>query len=523
MILKRIILFFLILLTSFPGHSFSDQQPPTDFPKAAVEADTLLLTDVPADGSALTLASMQGLLANVSRKNLLFRDGSYRAWLRYTNVQTIDAQPDGSPWDLDALLREFAPFFDGYLLCDDDSAAVALSLANKKNSIVVLPAFEAQVKAAGLTMTMDVRDWSDLRLRCSDSFRALRRDVAFEQPASMAPRLMDYAVMSGAYVWYDPAANRVEHTNAFRFLDDNALLFGWNNDIGEYPTVYSASRLNACLIPADWASNLSVLSGFSCEPFRQKTDVSAAPGGRTVCLMMSDGDNLQWFVNSYAGSSHYGSALRGRFPFAWGVPACAADLAAPILKRYYDEMTANDAFVLSLSGLGYTFPSKWTNRKALRAMASTLGNKMEKLGTRELLVLDDGGFDSKALDILLTETQANGIFYMDFEQYAAMQGKTRFVNGRPIVAARYQLWNNMSGCSPDEIAAAVNALPTDPKNPDSYAFIIVHAWSGFNGSGELIEGGNTMAAVERLVNGLDENTRVVTPAQFMERLTVNCG
>ena len=186
-------------------------------------------------------------------------------------------------------------------------------------------------------------------------------------------------------------------------------------------------------------------------------------------------------------------------------------------------MTANDAFVLSLSGLGYTFPSKWTNREALRAMAQTLGRKMAAMDTRELLVLDDDGFRSRALDILLTETQANGIFYMDYDRYAKMRGKTRFVNGRPIVAARYQLWNNMSGCSPDEIAAAVNALPTDPKNPDSYAFIIVHAWSGLNGSGELIEGGNTMAAVERLVNGLDENTRVVTPAQFMERLTVNCG
>ncbi|MBQ9551344.1 MAG: hypothetical protein IJU96_01125 [Clostridia bacterium] len=522
-VLKRIFIYLLILFTSLSGLSFSDRQKVTDFPKAAKEAKTLLLTEIPSDGSALTLASMQGLLANVSDKNLLFRTAKNSEWLPFTNAELISTQADGSPWDLTALLKEFAPFLDGYILCDDDSAAIALSLANQKNSIVVLPAFEEAVQAAGLTMTADVRGMSDLRFRLTPEFRKLRRDVAFEQPTWLTPRLMDYAVMSGAYVWYDAAANRAEHTNAFRFLKDNALIFGWNNDLGEYKTVSSVSSLNACLIPADWASNLSVLSGFSCENLRQKTAVSAVSGGRTVCLLMSDGDNLQWFVGSYEDVYHFGSSVRGRFPFAWGVPASAADLAAPLAQRYYGKMSENDAFVLSLSGLGYTFPSKWTNRKALRNMAETLGQKMKALDTRELLVLDDDGFDSKALDTLLKQTQANGIFYIDYSNYAGMKGKTRFVDGKPIVAARYQLWNGMTGCSPEEIAAAINALPADPADPDSYVFIIVHAWSGLSSSGDFVEGGNTMTAVERLVNQLDADTRLVSPAQFFERITANCG
>ena len=520
---KRIMAYLLILLLSAAAAPFTGQKAAADFPKAAKAAKTLLLTDVPTDGSAVTLASMQGLLANVSDKNLLFRAEKYREWLPLTGAEPVDAQPDGSKWDLAALLKEFAAFFDGYLLCDEDSIAVALSLANQKNSIVVLPDFEAAAQAAGLNMTADVRGWSDLRLRLRPEFYRLRRDVAFEQPAALCPRLMDYAVMSGAYVWYDAAATRAEHTNAFRFLNNNALLFGWNNDLGEYKTIASASALNACLIPADWACNLSVLSGYGCEPLQQKTTVSAAPGGRTVCLLMSDGDNLQWFVGSYEDKSHFGSLVRGRFPFAWGVPASAADLAAPLTQMYYGKMSENDAFVLSLSGLGYTFPSKWTSQRALQRMAQTLGQKMKALDTRELLVLDDGEFESKALDTLMAGTQANGIFYMDYSNYAGMKGKMRFANGKPIVSARYQLWNGMPGCSPEEVAAAVNALPADPKNPDSYVFVIVHAWSGLNGSGEFTQGGNTMAAVERLVEQLDENTRLVSPAQFMERITENCG
>ena len=226
-------------------------------------------------------------------------------------------------------------------------------------------------------------------------------------------------------------------------------------------------------------------------------------------------------VSSYENAYYYGSSVRGQFPFAWGVPASAADLAAPLLERYCDKMTENDAFVLSLSGLGYTFPSKWTSRKALHNMAATLAQKMERMDTRELLVLDDGGFQSKALDTIVRDTQADGIFYMEYSKYAGLNGKTRFVDGKPIVSARYQLWNGMEGCSPEEIAAAVNALPTDPKNPDAYAFIIVHAWSGLSSSGAFVEGGNTMKAVEKLVNGLDADTRLVSPTQFMERIAEN--
>lgn len=521
--IRRIIIYLLTLLTTALNFSFVALKPAADYPKAAVEPKTLLLTDVPADGSELTLACMQGLLANVSETNLLFRDGKYREWLQYTNAEAIEARPDGSAWDLTSLLNKFAGYFDGYILCDDESANIALSIANQKNSVAVLPKFEGAVRGAGLSMTADVRGMSDLRFRLTGEFRKLRRDIAFEQPLSLAPRLMDYAVMSGAYVWYDAEATRAEHTNAFRFLKDNALIFGWNNDLGEYKTVYSLSMLNACLIPADLAMNLSVLSGFSCENVRQKTAVSSQEGGKTVCLIMSDGDNLQWFVNSYDDVYHFGSSVRGQFPFAWGVPAAAADLAAPLLRKYYDDMTENDSFVLSLSGLGYTFPSKWTNRIALKHMADTLSQKMKTLDTHELLVLDDGGFNSTALNTLLKRSDASGIFYIDFSNYAGLHGKTRFVNGKPIVSARYRLWNSASGCSPEEIAAGINALPSDPRSIDSYAFIIVHAWSGLSRDGDFVEGGNTMAAVKKLVDLLDEDTRLVTPAQFMQRITENCG
>ena len=51
----------------------------------------------------------------------------------------------------------------------------------------------------------------------------------------------------------------------------------------------------------------------------------------------------------------------------------------------------------------------------------------------------------------------------------------------------------------------------------------VHAWPGLNGDGAFAECGNTMTVVEKLVNALDADTRSVSPAQFTERITSNCG
>ena len=522
-IVKRIIVYVVVLLTSTSGLWSGGQNKESDFPKAATEAKTLLLVSVPSDGSALTLASMQGLLANTSEKNLFFKAGPYEAWLQYTDAETVKTQPDGTPWDFPSLLKEFSSSFDGYILCDEESASIALSLANMKNSIVVLEEFEDTVTNAGLKITKDVRGISDLSFRLTPEFRKLRRDIAFEQPLSKSPRLLDYAVMSGAYTFSGTSVNRAEHNNAFRFLNDNALIFGWNNELSEYNTVYSFSRLNACLVPADWSDNLSVISGFSCDEVHQKTDVSYGSEGRTVCLLMSDGDNLQWYLSSYADSSHYGSSIRGQFPFSWGIPACSYDIAAPLTEMYYDNMDKNDSFVLSLSGMGYTFPSKWTDGSALKNMAATLGSKMKKLDIGGLLVLDDGGFNSTAIDTLMKETEADGIFYIDYSNYAGMDGKIRFSEGKPVVSAKYRLWNNLPGSSPEEIAKAVNELPADPENPDSYVFIIVHAWSGISQSGEFVEGGNTMRAVEQMVNGFDSNTRIVSPSQFFELIKNHCG
>ena len=95
----------------------------------------------------------------------------------------------------------------------------------------------------------------------------------------------------------------------------------------------------------------------------------------------------------------------------------------------------------------------------------------------------------------------------------------RRVNGKPLISARYRLWNNRKGSSPEEIAASINAASKDPAKVDSYSLVAVHAWSGIDENGDFIEGGNTMLAVQRLVDALGEDVVLVTPGQFAKLIS----
>ena len=218
---------------------------PAQMPQAKVRAKTLLLTDYPAPEDALTLASLQGVLANVSETQILIRHGAYAQYLPYTDAAVSEAQPDGSPWDTAALLAAYGNLAAGYVLCDDAGAAAAVSVAGVLQAVIIPEALQSAAESVGLTLLADVRGWSDETLRESEYFGRLHRQIAVEQPVDMAPKLVDLAVMGGLYFGFSASDKVKDHTKTFAFLDDNAVIFGWNNVIGEHDTVESFSRRNS--------------------------------------------------------------------------------------------------------------------------------------------------------------------------------------------------------------------------------------------------------------------------------------
>jgi len=379
-------------------------------------------------------------------------------------------------------------------------------------------------------MVMDVRNRDDGWLRSSEYFSQLSRKVAVEQPTSMAHKLVDYAVMIGAYFNFYDGNNADEHTAMFDFLDDGATLLGWNNTLGEYETVKSLSAINACLVPADHAYNLSTLSSFFAEGSVNKSLYASEEANKshvenenvhTVCIVMSDGDNLQWALNDYVTKTYwYSSPLRGSFAMSWGLPALLGDLAQPLMQHYANAQTDKDEIIMQLSGLGYTFPSKW-NEEAKWDMAEQLAEAMQTRGMRYMNILDDHGFTEQNMNAFTSQEGIEGIFYTDYANYAGYEGDILWSNGVPVVSARYRLWSGIGGCDPESIANSINNAPASVYSQEGYTFIIVHAWSGLDAEGNFVASGDTMAAVAKLVSLLDADVEVVGTSEFMNRIKDN--
>ncbi len=499
-------------------------------PTAPIRASKLLLVKTPGGADSLTAGTLQGLVAAVSSEQILFLQGAHDKYMPYIEtlgVSLADKNEQGEEWTLPLLLSYFSSHLKGYILCNEDldseSASVAVSLSGLLSAVVVTPANESLAKDAGLSLLLDVTDKNDAWLRESEYFSQLRTDIAVEQPASMAPRLIDYAAMTKSYCFFYRGKNPDAHERKFEFLDDGATVIGWNNTLGEYDTVMSLSKLSAQLVPADHAFNLSTLSGFSIPSISQDLDepVGQVENKHTVCFILSDGDNLQWFLNDYSASRWYGSPYRGEIPMGWGVPAGAADLASPMLQYFYDNATANDEFLLQLSGIGYTFPSRW-NEDARYDMASDLADVMERMDLKYLEILDDYGFQSKYMLDFAAQDQIEGIFYIDYANYAGRHGSILFVDDTPVVSARHRLWADFADGSIQTIANALNRASTDPTNAAGYSFVIVHAWSGVNAEGKFTgSGGDSIAAVSRVIDLLGDSVEVVGMDEFMTRIKNN--
>lgn len=500
--------------------------------KAAYQAKTLYLTGEPTDFSdKLSLACLEGIVAGKTDEQILISTGTlslYRSVLTGDFGVKFQTRVDKVACNTWNLVSHYKDLISGYILCDDssdkESVAVAVSLAGLLDAIVVTADHEETAKEAGLSCVLDVRGKNDAWLRSSEYFSKLSTKIAFEQPSSMAPKLVDYAVMSGAYFSFYNGHNSSEHAAKYDFLQDNAVVFGYNNTLGEYDTVNSFSGKNICMVPSDHAYNLSTLSGFCLDSIQQKRPESSEEPPEqvhTVCLIMSDGDNMQWLTNDFLSSEKwYASKVRGEFPLGWGVPATAIDVTAPILSYLYQNQTENDEFIMQLSGIGYTFPSKWSST-ARNEMAAQLSEYMIRSDLKYAEILDDNGFSSRYLSAFTKQEGIEGLFYIDYSNYANFGGKILWSNGKPIVSARYRLWAGVSDGSIESIAQKINAASTDPKSSDSYSFIIVHAWSGDNGKGTLIDGGNTMNGIQKLIESFDSDVQVVTPSEFMDRIINN--
>lgn len=497
-------------------------------PKAEMPTK-LYLAGVPEhDYDLLTLVSLQGIMARSGSERILVQyDKSTSLFLDTVKAQYPDCKT-GYAHSVWAFLKKDSSRVSGYILTDlhDDSVNVATSIAGFLNAVIVTKDNESEAVKIGLSCLLDVSDKDDAWLRQSEYFSKLDKNVAFMHNPDNVEHLRDYAIFCGAYMFTDQIATQEEIIQKVDFLNSGFIILGWNTKCGELETVRALSKQNGSIIAADYAKNLATYSGFKLYAATQKTEtaVEGEKKHHTVTIVVSDGDNLQWTLNTLPISGNwFKNPARGKYAIGWGLPASLIDVAPPVLAYYYQRMKTNEEFIMQLSGLGYTFPSYWTNPLSRLQMQKKVGAVMERADMSVMEILDDVRLNRELAETyyggFLKEDSIDGILYIDYSDYSCYNGQVFWINGKPIVTARYRIWADYTDIN--ALAKSINAAKTDPKSEAAYSFIIVHAWSGLDVNGKVVANGNTLDAVTALIEKLDDDVEVVTPTEFIRRITEN--
>lgn len=501
-------------------------------PKAPFQAKTLYVTGVPGFDDSLTLGTLQGLLATKGTEQIyITANTTYQLWLNEMKSSFGVSVVEGmSTWDL---VTKFKTKLSGYILCKsemgtypgvtgnvniDRSVNVATTLAKQLNAIVVTEINQAKAQSLGLSCILDVTGWDEVDLLSKPEYMSkLNKNLAVEQKPLFGANLRDYAVMSNSLLFFSLNAEQ-KRTEFIKTLNMGAALFGWGDpEKGEIGFVSEVSKvLSGYTIPSDHSFNLSTLSGFKLETVKQKTSITAKKENKhTVCFMMTDGDNIQWYLGGFNDRKWFGNANRGTFKMGWGIPPTLIDLAAPTLSWYMKNMTSNDGFVIQVGGLGYTYPSL-QNKTYLKKQVEQLNDYMRRTDARIIEVVGNRSMnDTETWDIYTQQPNIDGLMYIDYNNYALYRGKIIWSNQKPIVSARYNLWKNENGTylapggSGTEIAKQINSASTDPTSGDSYSLIDVHCWS------------MGMTDVKNAISLFGNNVRVVSPQEFMKLIKEN--
>ncbi len=483
---------------------------------------------------AILLQTLQGILAKERPVIYIDRGIDTMGWLydmnqKYGVAYTLVDNIRGSAPVLDYCLSNWFTRLDGYILYDyndKDSITAATSLAGPFNAIAVDVSLESKAQSYALPKLFDTRGKDDQWVY--NNYRHLFIDHAICVHNNERVPFRDFAPAVNAFVtWNDNAS----FTNiAYDSIIDNSPAFGWDDPSapGELHTIkyHSEKSLYAAVSTLAW--NFSVHTAMSAyvpkikfeQKIRNKT-YTPEDNVHYVVLHMSDGDNTRWqfnYAQNATDSRYFGSSHRGSFAMGWGMPLEMVKLGPHVLKWYYDNMTDMDNFTAYGSGMGYSYPSDFGD---LDKYTTQVARYAERADMPVVTILDswhrDHGMNLSAssyYDIAHQYTRFDairGLYYVDvWGDYARYNGNILWFDGKPMVTCRFTLWDGSQyeGISrtPDQLAATLNAMPTNPYSESGYSFVIIHAWS------------YVMDDVAYLVSQLDPDIRVVTPEEMIEQI-----
>lgn len=456
--------------------------------------------------------AIQGIYARTNAKYYYWRSGNYELWLNDLVDNYGFTVQDVTFADMVSSFKQ--DYGNKYVLYDGTNNAESLNcactIAGAMDYLPVDVALEAWAISAGLEKAVDATEMTESK--CFDQYKDYLNNDGLIQinNADFNDQMRDYGIACKyLFMWPKDMKNTKVaqfRANALTWAKDDSPIFGWcPND--EAIDVAIGSNYGKYTLASDYCTNMSVFtckSAFGELNFKQKnktTDVVAEQGKHYVCIMMSDGDNVQTWYNNFPTNKDFLGAERGDFPMGWSMQPSLCDLAPNIMNYVYGNQQKGDYYVCSVSGQGYMNPQSYP------ALDSFIGGLEAYLQYTDLSVVQilDAGPNDKVTEAYSKVPSLKGAIYCYGMRYAEGAGSVFWANGKPFVSIRETLWN----ANVEAMAERINGYAKDPTTIEGYTAINLHPWS------------MTYNDVKQLVSLLDDDVVVVTADDFIRLITEN--
>jgi hypothetical protein len=380
----------------------------------------------------------------------------------------------------------------------DCSVNVATSLAGILDGIIVEETLEAEAKAHGLKLLIDVREKT--QAWCFENYRDRfnRRMACTQDPRK--PHIRDLAIAQKAFTVYgydDPTPA------VMKWLDPLSPILGWNGG-DEFQSTKMSTVQGHIQTATDWCMNLPVLMAGSEQANQAKVkdfdprtiDWKDTRSG--ISFVSSDGDNVQFYEGSFfRNAGYWGNSERGKIPFGW---SCCFGHLAQLCPQAVDyaakTQSPNDSFIEW--GGGYFYPDLFgsgrTDRWELLAQQSRRTWALMKKNNTRIIGFNVTKFDSadarKAYEVIASQADGvQGILVFQYDPYEGGAGKVFWAKDRngveiPVISARYSIWehanNRERAGTPAKVAREIRqTVEKAGADGPRYDWAIVHLWSWF--------------------------------------------
>lgn len=462
-----------------------------------------------SDAELIVAEAIQGIYARTNAKYYMYYPGAYATWLTdMTENYGFTAE--------DITLREMVEQFirdcgNSYVLYDRQGKAetvnCACTVAGIFDYLPVDKTIQSKMESYGLVQKMDVSSMTEKQ--CFNTYKDRLNNTGLVQQRADLPHLRDYGIACRYFFFYREgieSADMMFRGEVQDWVEENSPVFGWGpNDEAQHVTV--SSQYGQFTIPSDFCYNMTVFackSAFGTLDFTQAsktTNVVAEAGKHYVCIMMSDGDNVQTWYNTFPFHENYFGAERADFPMGWSLQPSLSDLGPNVLNYLKRNAGPKDYFVCSVSGQGYMYPQVYPD---LTNYTKGLSAYLRRTDMSVVQILDSGPSQA-VIDAYARIPELKGAIYCYGNKYVEGNGSVYWSIDKPFVAIRETLWN----ADVAAMAARINSYDKDPTSITGYTAINLHPWS------------MTYRDVAELVSLLDDDVVVVTADDFIRLITDN--